>query len=218
MRKIVAIVAGGPGNLIPNLKTYSSAVCCWIGADRGALTLVQSDINPDLAIGDFDSISKQEKTLIHKHSHQFEEHPVEKDQTDLELAIERSLEREPDCILLFGVTGGRMDHGMASIQLLYRLLKQNVRGEIIDIYNSMELKLPGKHEITNDSQYPTISFLPFSEEVLDISLDGFYYKLNNETVRWGSTLCVSNKLISEKGTFSFRAGILLVIKSSEVLI
>ncbi|MDC3416437.1 thiamine diphosphokinase [Aquibacillus salsiterrae] len=214
----VAIVAGGPKNLIPDLNHYRLAVDYWIGADLGALLLVNAGIKPNLAVGDFDSITPDEKKLVQKVAIQFEEHPVEKDKTDLELAILHAIKQKASRILLFGVTGGRLDHSMASIQLLYRLLKKNIIGIIIDTYNWSELYFPGVHEIVNDSNYTHLSFLPFTKEAVGITLSGFYYPLSNETIDWGSTLCISNKLISKKGTFSFTDGILLVIKSREVLI
>ncbi|WP_226034987.1 thiamine diphosphokinase [Aquibacillus saliphilus] len=214
----VAIVAGGPSQHIPYLHTYKEEVTTWIGADKGAITLLEANLIPDIAIGDFDSISEDELARIKHNSHHYEIHPVEKDETDLELAIKRSLELNPDTIYLFGITGGRLDHELVGIQLLHQLKQNNVNGIIFDNGNRIELNFPGKYDIYDDPIYPNISFLPFSQKVIGISLEGFYYKLSNTNIIWGSTLCISNKLLSEKGTFSFDEGILLVIKSRDVLI
>ncbi|MRH42215.1 thiamine diphosphokinase [Aquibacillus halophilus] len=213
----IAIVAGGPTNNIPILQSYNAEINTWIGADKGAMTLLNQKITPDIAIGDFDSITESELKLVKQESHHFEIFPIEKDETDLELAVKKALELKPTKIYLFGVTGGRLDHGMASIQLLYKLIEEKVSGIIIDGSNQMELKAPGVYHIYDDPIYSNISFLPFSQKVIGISLEGFYYSLSNTTINWGSTLCISNKLLLEKGTFSFREGILLVIKSRDVL-
>ncbi|WP_407268003.1 thiamine diphosphokinase [Radiobacillus sp. PE A8.2] len=214
----VAIVGGGPKDLIPDLHQYKDKVSCWIGSDRGVLHIIEQGVTPDVAIGDFDSVSAVEKALIKKNSRIYQEFPAEKDETDLELAVIKAIEQKADKLLLFGVTGGRIDHSMAAIQLLYRLLQQSIKGIIVDKGNWMELVQAGEYELTNESSYPHISFIPFSKEVTQLSLEGFFYPLNNTTVTWGSTLCVSNKLIREKGTFSFNEGILIVIKSRDVLI
>lgn len=47
-------------------------------------------------------------------------------------------------------------------------------------------------------------FSTFLKEVIGITLSNFYYKFTNDTILWGSTLCISNKLLKEKGTFSFK--------------
>ncbi|GAA3323452.1 hypothetical protein GCM10020331_047380 [Ectobacillus funiculus] len=42
-----------------------------------------------------------------------------------------------------------------------------------------------------------------TEIVTGIALSGFKYPLENETIRWGSTLCVSNELVEEKKVLFF---------------
>ncbi|WP_328286278.1 hypothetical protein [Peribacillus psychrosaccharolyticus] len=60
-----------------------------------------------------------------------------------------------------------------------------------------------------------ISLLPVMGNAEGISLDGFKYPLQNSYLPMGSTLCISNELISEIGNYSFTSGILLVIRSSD---
>jgi thiamine pyrophosphokinase len=216
--KKVAIVAGGPAKNIPKLQKYVTEVDVWIGADRGAVTILEAGLTLDIAIGDFDSITEVELEWVESKSLSFVPYATEKDETDLELAVSKAYEFSPSDIYLFGVTGGRMDHQLASIQLLYCIKKRFINGIVVDMNSYMELALPGTHSIEKDATYPYISFLPFSEQVIGISLEGFYYKLNNKNIFWGSSRCISNQLISQKGTFSFREGILIVIKSRDVLI
>ncbi|WP_077622063.1 thiamine diphosphokinase [Sediminibacillus massiliensis] len=211
----VAIVGGGPVSYVPDLSSYKE-VSYWIGADRGALTLIENGITPDLALGDFDSISAEEKELIKKQAKNFKEYPAEKDETDLELAVEEAVKKNASEVFFFGVSGGRKDHELANIQLLYHMRERNIHSWLIDIGNKIELVKPGIHGIEAESPYEYISFLPFSEKVTGITLKGFYYNLENTTIKWGSTLCISNKLLLEKGTFSFEDGILIVIKSRDV--
>ena len=48
-----------------------------------------------------------------------------------------------------------------------------------------------------------------------MSLEGFKYPLDGKGIRLGSTLCISNELISDIGTYSFTSGILMVIRSND---
>ncbi|TXL67639.1 thiamine diphosphokinase [Cerasibacillus terrae] len=211
----IGIVANGPTELVPDLSNYNKQIDIWIGVDRGTLCLVKQDIMIEHAIGDFDSTTYEQKIMINNHAKSIESYPIEKDKTDLELAIDKALEYNPKQIYLFGVTGGRMDHLLVNIQLLLPLLKQGVRGFVIDLYNELQLFYPGVHMVVKDDKYPNISFLPLTETVYGLTLKGFYYPLKNETVHLGSTLCISNKLLRNNGTFSFRSGILLLIKSRD---
>ncbi|TCT26817.1 thiamine diphosphokinase [Melghiribacillus thermohalophilus] len=212
----IGIVGGGPVSEVPDLHPYHGEKMIWIGADRGNLTLINQGIIPDYAVGDFDSISEKDMKKISDHVENIDKVPREKDKTDLELAIDRALSLGTDSVYLFGVTGGRLDHEIINIQLLYQLHSSGAEGAVINKGNWLELKTPGKYTIHHDFNYPYISFVPLSLNVRGLTLDGFYYPLTNKTVPFGSSLCISNQLIKKIGTFSFTDGILLLIKSRDV--
>ncbi|MCA0969247.1 thiamine diphosphokinase [Halobacillus litoralis] len=216
MTKTIAIVGGSPKGYIPDLKEFDDDHVMWIGADQGAEVLLHQGITPDLAIGDFDSVSAPSRKNIQARARIFKDYPDEKDETDLELAIREAQKRNPEHILLFGVTGGRADHTLANIQTLFPLRKKGINATIIDRQNRVSLVEPGKHTLKTNRSYPYVSFLPVTLEVTGITLEGFYYPLHEADLPYGSTLCVSNQLIEDTGTFSFRSGILLVIRSKDL--
>ncbi|WP_347860634.1 thiamine diphosphokinase [Salimicrobium sp. PL1-032A] len=211
--KTIAIVGGGPKTYIPPLSSDVASV--WIGADGGAEVLTEMKMPVDIAVGDFDSVSETMLALIRRTAKETKIHPNEKNETDLELAVNEAMDLGADKILFFGVTGGRMDHTLANIQLLYPLLQHNVEGCIIDKQNMVELKFPGSYSIEEDRNYPYISFVPFTLQVEGLSLIDFKYPLQKATVPIGSTLCLSNELCREEGTYSFEKGIVLVVRSRE---
>jgi len=211
----IAIMGNGPIDHVPDLKPYEEHVDIWIGADRGALILIENEITPNYAIGDFDSIQTEQRELIMDKAIHFEAYPAEKNETDLELAIQKARNMNPEKIYFFGVTGGRLDHALINMQLLYNVVDRNIRGIIIDRWNQLELTKPGKHTVRKSVRYPYISFVPFSKHVKNLSLTGFYYPLTNYDISWGSTRCISNELMSQEGTFSFETGLLFIIKSCD---
>ncbi|RWZ60586.1 thiamine diphosphokinase [Halobacillus fulvus] len=217
MKRVMAIVGGGPKHFIPELKKYDTNETFWIGADQGAETIIEHGLTPDIAIGDFDSVSASSFDNIKRTAQEVLTFPDEKDETDLELALGQALERRPDHILLFGVTGGRLDHSMANLQLLYPIRKQGILATIIDVQNQVELVEAGEHKLGLVEDFPYVSFLPVTLEVRGITLNGFYYPLEGADLPYGSTRCISNQLIEEEGTFSFRSGILLVIRSRDLM-
>lgn len=211
----IAIVGNATESLLSNIGFYQADIDTWIGLEKGALSILSNHESLDYALGDFDSVNEAEKQKIQEHALFFKEEPAEKDQTDLEIAIEKALSLHPKKIYLFGVTGGRKDHELVNIQLLYTIVQQGVEAVMIDKYNYITIKLPGEYTIDRDDTYPYISFVAFTPEVTGITLQGFKYTLENETISWGSTLCISNKLLLNSGTFSHDNGILLLIKSRD---
>lgn len=209
----IGIVAGGPNELLVNLADYEMDY--WIGCDRGALYLLENDIKLNLAIGDFDSVDETEFELIKSSAEVIKIHPIEKDLTDLELAINESLELGVIDLFLFGVTGGRKDHELSSLYLLERLVDKQVNARIVDRQNMIAIYHPGRYTINQSLFYPKVSFLPLTKQVTGLSLTYFYYPLTDRTIERGDSLTLSNHLIRQTGYFSFDAGILIVIKSSE---
>lgn len=212
---VIGIMASGPVDHVPDLGMYQQEVDTWIAADRGALTLIEKSIFVTYALGDFDSVTAEQRKVVQENAANFEAFPVEKDKTDLEIAIQKALKLRPEKVYLFGVTGGRFDHTFINTQLLDTILEAGVRGIIIDQWNQMELTNPGAHVISENKHYPYISFVPLTKEVTGISLKGFYYPLKNAAISWGSTLCISNKLIGEEGVLDYKTGMLLAIKSRD---
>ncbi|MCM3717204.1 thiamine diphosphokinase [Fictibacillus phosphorivorans] len=212
----IRIVAGGPEPLIPDLKNYNnSASDLWIGVDRGTFVLVQKGIMPDYAFGDFDSVTSAEKEIIKKADIRLNQYQSEKDHTDLELALQWAVDQNPEEILLFGATGGRLDHEMMNIQLLYRTISSNIDVKVIDIKNEISLKSPGTYKIEREKPYSYISFLAFQGEVKGITLKGFKYPLEKASLGVGRSLCISNELVNKSGTYSFDSGIILMVKSHD---
>ncbi|MFC4387357.1 thiamine diphosphokinase [Gracilibacillus marinus] len=209
----IAIVAGGTIHSLDLLHNYHRQIDVWIGADRGAFVILEANIELDYAVGDFDSVSETEREEISHKAKKMFTFPKEKDETDLDLAVKLALENNPSQLYFFGVTGGRLDHELVNIQLLYRLLCMNISGIIVNEQNEVTMYLQGDYRVDKGDHY--ISFIPFSNQVKGLTLDGFQYPLINQTIEWGSTLCISNKIIGKFGTFSFTEGILIMIKSVE---
>lgn len=215
--KVAAIVGGGPEEYLPFFDDYKEEVSVWIGADRGALSLIQQGISPDIAVGDFDSVTEEEFKLIKNKSAVFRLYQQEKDETDLELAIMEAMKQDPDVVYLYGVTGGRLDHELANLQLLYSLKQKGIEGCIVDKHNEVKLAFPGVHSINKRDKYPYVSFIPFSSEIKGITLSNFYYPLQDASLRWGSTRCISNTIEGEQGILTFHEGILFIINSKDPL-
>lgn len=214
---IISIVAGGPEEYLPNLYEYENKNNIWVGVDRGVFYLLKREINPTIAFGDFDSVTDTEMIKIEKKVPGIKKFNAEKDETDLELAIIWALEQKPQEIKIFGATGGRLDHFFGNIQLLLKpvLANNHLPIFLIDRKNIIYVKGFGSNTITKNEEFKYISFLPVTANISGLTLKGFKYPLNNCHISLGSTLCISNELIDDVGTFSFSEGILIVVRSHD---
>lgn len=185
-----------------------------IGADRGALFLISNGYTPDIAVGDFDSVSLEAFQEIESKSKMtITCDAVNKDLTDSEMALDLAMDQQPESIVLLGVTGTRIDHTLASIQMMTRALQRQINCYVMDSHNY--ITLTGSQALIQDLGYTYVSLLPLTPEVTGITLDGLEYPLNDATLKLGQSLAVSNKLISSTGTVTIRSGLLLIIQSKD---
>ncbi|ULL19182.1 thiamine diphosphokinase [Paenibacillus sp. H1-7] len=187
-----------------------------VGADRGALFLLQHGYIPDLALGDFDSVTAEEVKQIEKGSRSFIScDPVMKDWTDTEMAFNWALERKPSEIVMLGVLGSRWDHSLANLHLLRKGLEAGVPCRIVDAHNQITLLDSSSPLMLARSRFANVSLLPLSLQVTGITLQGFQYPLNDATLTLGQSLGISNVLLEPQGRIAITDGLLLVVQSSD---
>ena len=73
---------------------------------------------PDLLIGDLDSVPPEQIDSMASQAVEIQRFPVEKDETDLELALFEVARRGYKEIFLVGALGGRIDQTLANLFLL----------------------------------------------------------------------------------------------------
>ncbi|MBY0204859.1 thiamine diphosphokinase [Paenibacillus polysaccharolyticus] len=185
-----------------------------IAADRGALYLIEHGIQPHIAVGDFDSITEEEREIVNSNSVEFIAcDPIHKDLTDTEMAFETALDHEPTHILIFGATGTRMDHTLANVHIMVRAMQHHISCALQDEHNYMTLTTSSA--VVEQRGFTYVSLLPLTHEVTGICLEGFMYPLDHATIRMGQSLGISNKLLDKSGTVTIDSGLLLIIQSKD---
>lgn len=214
MSEKIAIVSGGSlGDWALDRLRQSDTL---VGADRGALFLVRHGFRPHVALGDFDSVSPEEREEIRRSSETFIDcDPVMKDWTDTEMAFHWALDRRPREIALLGALGTRFDHSLANVHLLRKGLDAGVDCYVADPCNEIRLLGPEKALTLVRGAFAHVSLLPLSLEVKGITLEGFQYPLADATILLGQSLGISNVLVRESGQVRIREGLLLAIQSKD---
>jgi thiamine pyrophosphokinase len=215
--KYAVVCAGGPDSEIADLTEFHHKDTVFIGADRGALHLLQRGIIPLEAVGDFDSVTKSEYDEIAAAVRIIGRFRSEKNETDTELAVDRALSYDPERVILTGVTGGRLDHMESALHLLYRLQTtyNDTSFSIRNRTNELSIMTPGNYQVMPDDRFQYISFFSFGGTVTGLTLTGFKYEMVDAVLETGMTLFTSNELAEEVCTISYHEGICLMVRSSD---
>ncbi|KOO49325.1 thiamine diphosphokinase [Viridibacillus arvi] len=216
--KTIVICAGGPEQeIVSNDFLLSFSDAFFIGTDHGTMYLLNRGIVPDMAVGDFDSITNEEWQEISERVPHIERYSPEKNETDTELAIIKALSLEPTTIYLTGVTGGRLDHYEANLHTVYRLqlAYPQLHIKIVNRSNELQFLLPGEHTMVQDDHYKYMSFFAFKGPVENMTLRGVLYETTNEVIEVGTSRFTSNEISDGIASISFTAGICLMIRSKD---
>ena len=158
-----------------------------IGVDGGAISIIDRNLQLDLAIGDFDSTNQLE--LIKQKALKILVYPIEKNETDLELAIMNSPTND---IYIYDNIGGRLDHEILSVNLLYKYQDKNIT--ILNETNKIVYLKKGKYNIAME-HYNHFSFIIPNKAI--VSTNNTLYNLNNQQLSNMDTYCTSNNILDK---------------------
>lgn len=116
------IFTGGEGPDAVFARRLAAAADIIIAADSGLVAARTAGILPDLAVGDFDSLQDRGALGVLP-PESILEYPVDKDDTDTELAVSVASEKGADWIAIAGGGGGRLDHLLGVFNLFSRGLR-----------------------------------------------------------------------------------------------
>ena len=212
MQRII-IFANGE---IPNLENARSLlhvddyIICADGGTRHAFAL---GLKPNLVIGDMDSIDKDEWQKLKNAGVPIELFPRDKNETDLELALDRAIELEPKALLIIGALGGRLDQTFGNTVLLSdpRLAAIDVR---LDDGVEEILFCRDQEEVRGRSG-DIVSLIPWGNPVRDVQTQNLKWPLQRETLFPEKTRGISNEMTGEVASITIASGLLLVIHRRE---
>jgi len=183
-----------------------------ICANGGAQHALDLGLAPDVVIGDLDSLDSDLQARLEGEGCQFLVHPTRKDETDLELALRYAVDHGADEILLLGALGGRMDQTLANVLLLALPELAGIKTRVVA--GDQEMFLIRDQVLIEGQVGDTVSLLPIAGDVTGITTEGLEYPLQRGTLKFGSTLGVSNVLTAPMARIQEERGLLLCIHIS----
>lgn len=185
-------------NLCPSSGDYI------IAADNGFSYLQSLEIKPDMVIGDFDSLGSipEGENIVR--------HPVEKDETDMMLALKAGLELGYRRFAIYGGLGGRLDHTYANIQMLVYLSSIGARGYLID-ETRVVTAITNEQLAFKTDQEGLLSVFCAGDMAKGVNLKGLKYELFDAILTKDFPLGVSNEFTGYESSVSVEEGSLIIM-------
>lgn len=183
-----------------------------IGVDGGLNRIIAAGLEPDWAVGDFDSVdpsllaSLPQKTKVLRA-------PVEKDFTDLELALQVARKYRPRRLNVLGLGGGRrFDHQLVNSLLLSSF----VQGVCVQAWSGRQkLTFTGTSHVLFRADGEMFSVFAL-EKPISVSLRGAKYSGTGLKLLPGSGLGLGNKIVKSRVFVGIRGGTAVICQWSDL--
>lgn len=179
-----------------------------IAADRGYETVLLLGLNPDVTVGDFDSLGTvpDVENLVKL--------PVRKDDTDVGHAVEMGFEKGFTDFIVYGAVGGLLDHTFANVAIAHDIATRGGRSLFIGeeysftVLHNAELNLPPRKD-------GRISVFALGGTAYGVQIEGLSYEVKDFTLPCTSHIGVSNAFIGKPSRIAVENGFLLVTYQTE---
>lgn len=197
-----AIFAAGDEVSLEIVQKYIQTNTFIITADAGYSACVRCGFAPNLLVGDFDS-----RAAPLTDTETIKLNPV-KDDTDTAVAFQEAIKRGFRHIVLFGATGGRLDHTYANFDLCAFAAANGIELLIVDNHHKIFALKDETAKIKGDKGKYVSVFAVGGPCTL--SLEGFYYPLKDYTFTPFCGLGVSNETTEPQAVISVKQGTALI--------
>jgi len=184
-----------------------------IAVDGGYHHMKRMGLHPSILVGDLDSLSASDLSQLETGGVDIRRFTAEKDETDLELALQIALDMDFQVILIVAALGGRLDQTIANLLLLTHpdLSNRDVRMD-----DGLEEVLLIRHKaVIEGMPGDTVSLLPLYEPARRIVTEGLYYPLRAETLWPEGTRGMSNVMTAPRANVHLGEGQLLCIHTRQ---
>jgi thiamine pyrophosphokinase len=180
-----------------------------LAADGGTRHALDLGLVPSAIIGDLDSITSEERRKMKDADVQLIQHPRDKNETDLELALNYAIELGYREIIIVGALGGRLDQTLGNLSLLTDPRPSTFNLRLDDGVESAQF-CRDRSEVKG-RRGDLVSLIPRGGEVRGVCTQGLRWPLSDETLLPHKTRGISNEMLGETASVEIESGLLLII-------
>ena len=217
----VVVLASGdplPVSLLDDVAHAIDVATLTIAADGGLGHADRAGRGVDVVVGDLDSVDPAALERARAAGTEVIAHPVDKDATDLDLALDLAAQRwdgaTPPRVLVVGGHGGRTDHLVGNLLLI---ASERHRGLRITMWSGVEVVT-----VVRDTAHllrhagTVVSLLAVNGAASGVTTSGLRFPLDDATLAPGASIGLSNELTGERAEVHVRTGALIAIQSSPI--
>ena len=179
-----------------------------IAADGGTRHVLALGKFPNVIIGDLDSVTFDLRPLTDKGT-QIVQFSHDKNETDLELAIQHALTLNPQQVIILAALGGRLDQTLGNISLL-----SDLRPSTFDLRldDGIEEVFFCHDQVQIDGTAgDLVSLIPWQGEVTGVVTTDLRWPLRSEVLCPHKTRGISNEMLGNTAAVQIKSGLLLVV-------
>lgn len=200
----ILLVAGGRSPTEKFFKTVAQGRKIF-AVDKGIEICRACNLLPKILIGDFDSAEIAAVNWAHENKIPIERHPVEKDFTDTQLALELL---QNDSALVTGIFGGRADHLFSNI---FTCANANSKIFLADEREIIFYVKGGESVAVKFFEKPyAVSLLPITKICAGVTAKNLHWELDNATLQQDFPNAVSNRAETSEIQISVERGTLAI--------
>ncbi|MFM2073090.1 MAG: putative thiamine pyrophosphokinae [Actinomycetota bacterium] len=205
--RCAVIVGGGP--IISPVDVYDLV----IAADSGLDVARAAGLEPNLLVGDLDSITASGLRWADDHAIEIQRHPADKDQTDAALALEQAAARGAEALTLHGPAHtDRLDHLLGALIALgapHMATMERVSAQFGT--TTVHVLHPGRTVNIELPPNAVFSLLALHGGCTGVSVQGARWPLDDAALQPAETRGISNQSIGTPVLISVATGVLTVI-------
>lgn len=174
--------------------------------DHGIDFCREVGVMPKLLIGDLDSAANESIQWALDRDIEIERHPVDKDFTDTQLALNRI--NDHSFAIITGAFGGRLDHLFST---LFTCANSQIKSCLADERETVLFVSSGESASIEFKTKPlALSLLPIGEICRGVTIDGVHWSLKYADLIQSMPSAVSNRVESKTVNISIKEGKLAV--------
>ena len=203
-------IIGAGDFAVAQLPDYNEETDTVIAVDGGIFYCGLLSIEPDVIIGDFDSVDEEMATAIKLIEETYPEKVLrlkpEKDDTDMLVALKWGLAKGFTSFRIYGGLGGRLDHTLANIQCLLYLKNNGADGYLLEADGMIMVSVTGDVRHFQPSMEGYLSLFSLERESV-VSIENMKYPLSSYTVTNDFPIGISNEFLpGQGGTVTVHSG------------
>ena len=196
------VITGGP---VPrNLGTLPAADLV-IAADEGIDNARSLGIQVDLLVGDLDSASPAARSKARA----VERHQIDKDETDLELALSAALAAGMGSVTVVGTIGGRVDHAIGNMLVVAADRWADLRIDL-RIDGARAWVVRDRVEVRGTVEN-LVSLLAVGGQATGVTTTGLAWALTDGVLEPGVGLSLSNRMAASTATVAVGSGVVIAL-------